>query len=413
MSNCIIKPFYQIENGFILFIIFIYYFMIRLILYILFFLIILSCKDPVIDRRNDFQVVVSDSVIIPISDNKFSKYHTLAIYQDSLLYGVNIAKRNVIDVYNIKQQRYTYTIEVDNKMLTDRITGLFISSPDSIYFCLGSPNAIYLINNLGTVLQSWKAEKLIINKKTNKNLSNINFSTFLSPYKPIVINDLCYIPIDPLQLYKNGNDLERVGCYNLKKNSWDTFFASTGDIEVNLKSKDYPFDMEQPYILVVDSLFIVSYPVDHNIYCYSLKSKKMIKKVSGRSVYMPKIFEPLVKGTEGCQKLWNYRVQTPFYGPLFYHEKEKKYTRIVHHKQPLINSAGNINDGLERDASILILNSDLIAVGETLFHNGEIGVYSYLPLKDGILVGKQSESENQKYLEYNKVLKIIPVDKNK
>lgn len=371
-----------------------------------------SCKDFV-DRNNDFQIKVSDSITIPIPEGMFSKYHTLAIYQDSLFYGVNIAKRNVIDVYNIKLQQYVYSIKVDNIILSDRITGLFISSPDSIYFCLGSPNAIYLINNSGIVLQSWKDEKLRIDKKTSNHdrLSSINFSTFLSPYKPIVIGDLCYIPIDPLQMYKNGDDLERIGCYNLKDNCWDAFFASTGDLEIDLKKKNFPFDMEQPYTLVVDTLFMVSYPVDQCIYCYSLKSKELVRKVFAESVYVPKVFTSLAKGVEGCQKEWNYRIQTPFYGPLFYHEKEKKYTRIVHHKQPLINNLGEINDGLERDASILILDSNLVVVGETLFSHGDIGVYSYLPLKDGILVGKQSEHEDQKHLEYNKILRFFPVNK--
>lgn len=107
-----------------------------------------------------------------------------------------------------------------------------------------------------------------------------------------------------------------------------------------------------------------------------------------------------------CQLNWNFRVQTPFYGPLYYHKEIDMYTRIFYHSQPLVQD-GKINDGENRTSSIVIMDNNFNIVGETIFENGQIGVYSSLALPDGLLVSPQMNVDTLKVLNYSNKIQIF------
>jgi len=356
-----------------------------------------------------YKCKVEKHTYIPIPNNKYSFYHTTAIYNDSLFLGVNLNRRNVIDVYDIINQKFCHEIVVNSPYLFDRITGIQVHNLDSIYFCQGSPASIFLANNKGQVLNIWDKKELKVIDPYYINLQNVtlNFSTFLAMHTPVLFEGNMYIPFDPSQKYKLGKNMERVGCYNLRKNQWNFFFANTKDLNVDIINRSYPLDLEQPYILKKDSIIIVTYPMDMTIYNYNATTGELISQKEYLSIYADKIAKPQRHSKlNNCQKIWNFRVQTAFFGPLYYHPKIKKFTRIFHHSQSLVNSKGNINDGTERCSSIQIFDENLNIVGETLYSNGALGVNSYLPLSDGLLIGKQTSIDNEEFLNLNQIIKI-------
>lgn len=70
--------------------------------------------------------------------------------------GVNLNRRNVIDVYDIINQKFCHEIVVNSPYLFDRITGIQVHNLDSIYFCQRSPASIFVenLNIVGETLYS-------------------------------------------------------------------------------------------------------------------------------------------------------------------------------------------------------------------------------------------------------------------
>jgi hypothetical protein len=202
--------------------------------------------------------------------------------------------------------------------------------------------------------------------------------------------------------------IPRVGIYNLKNNNWFGFFATAGNVESNRPGKSYPYDIEHPYLTKAENdHVIVSYPMDHYLYLYDSKTMKLLRKEPCYSKYVSSFPAPPSNSEmDDCQKNINFRIQVPFYGPLFYHEKVKKYSRIIHHPQHLIDDSGNISEGTQRMASIIFMDDEFNIIGETVFDNGALGVHSYFPLSDGILFSSQNNNEKEGYLSYNKIIRL-------
>lgn len=154
----------------------------------------------------------------------------------------------------------------------------------------------------------------------------------------------------------------------------------------------YPPDISVPYLLKVDDKIIVNFPMDHYVYEYGsadrlLKNKKLVSSNNVRQFPMP-----LTSDDEKIppQEMWNFRIQTPHYEPLFYHDKAKLYTRAVHHSQNLKFKDGTLNDDRFRSTTIIILDQDLNIVGETIFKNGSYPTHGAVPLSDGLLIYPRS-----------------------
>ena len=55
-------------------------------------------------------------------------------------------------------------------------------------------------------------------------------------------------------------------------------------------------------------------------------------------------------------------------------------------------------------ASVIIMDEKFRMIGETVFTDGQIGVYSYLNTKNGYLVSPQLNNEDNKTLNYKTVI---------
>ena len=389
----------------------------RHLLYIFTIVTILHACNNVSDKtltvpngvKTDYstEAVISHTLHINVPSNKFSGYNSIFLFKDKYLYGVNNSCLNVIDVYDIQNQSYIQDITIDRKNLEDRISGLYVYSPDSIYFCQVNPNNIYLTDRKGTIINHWTHDDLKIKISDDELLSkyDITFTSFLGQSCPLVLGNQIIIGLDPSGMYKINGNLKRIGIYNMDQRQWVKFLSKASDVESNIKGLGYPYDLEQPYIADGDGCIIISYPMDHYIYIYSKDTYEFISKIPCFSRYVNEFPYPLPPDQiNSCQKNWNFRIQTPFYGAVNYHQNKGIYTRIVYHPQSLIGEDGNINDGTGRTSSVIIMDNKFQIIGETLFEDGQIGVYSYLPMTTGLLVSPQLNNDHNTMLNYRNII---------
>lgn len=344
---------------------------------------------------------------LKLPKNNFSSYHSKYILDGRYLYGVNMKSPNIIDVYDLNGEEESVSIVVDKSLLHDRISGIYVNTKDSIYFCQSDPNIIYLINSFGEVIDIWNEVDLKIRPTDHSVLSKypITFPTFLGQCSPIVIDDLMFIAIDPAGIYQGKKMVNRVGIYDLSKRSWVSFISEQPNQRIG---HSYPYDLEQPYITEGDDCILVSYPMDHYVQIFSIDNTNIVNKYPFYSQNAIDLSYPLKdRFMNSCQKNWNYRIQTPFYGPLYYHEELGVYSRVFYHSQELIYNK-QINDGTTRKTSIVIMDNDFNMIGESVFDNGQIGVYSCLPLPDGYVVSPQLNIDTLSMLNYSNKIEIKP-----
>ena len=137
---------------------------------------------------------------------------------------------------------------------------------------------------------------------------DVNFITFLGQFSPVVYNNYLIIGLDPAGVYKINKKTKRVGVYNLSNRKWLTFLSNANDVESNISNRGYTYDLEQPYILLGQNCLVISYPMDHYVYVYSLENYQLIKKIPCFSRFSPDLPYPLpLDEINSCQKGWNFR----------------------------------------------------------------------------------------------------------
>ena len=381
----------------------------------------LGCKDtnnspPSIVKNIDtnysdtYSLKLVDSLIIKTPPQCYSKYHSLALYNDSLIFAVNQHSFNIIDVFDIKKKKYIKSITISEDLLNDRVSGLYIKAIDSIYFCQSSPPEIFLVNFNGNIIDKWSNNDLIIKTKSFPKLSSsqIHFNTYMGTHLPAMSKNYFFVSTDPKGFNYKYPQIKRIGQYDLLERKWKNFIGGGEEVPFYNLKNCFPHDLEQPYFLINDSNLLLNYPMDHLIYEYDIISGEFLNAKPAKSRYEISFPSPVKrKDISECQKSLNFRIQTPFYSPLFYHKNLDMYSRVVHFTQDLVGDDGNLNNGQKRISSIILLDKDLNIVGEKIFKDGLLGVNSYIPIGSGFIIGKQTDQEKDENLSYNKEYIII------
>ncbi len=375
-------------------------------------------KSPEVDRENRYEVYVSKKLNITVPKTKFCEYHEFAIYRDSLFYGVHITNSLNIDVYNLVNESFAYDIKVPEYLVkTNKIMNLFIQTPDSIFFQESFPPSVLIINSKGDLIKRFNIENNFENFENNADIPGLyTFHTIIGYIDPIFNSskNLLYLIMHPIGAHNSRGGYKntyRVGVYDIEKANWLSFFGRPEGI-MKFKGKlFYNYDLSIPYFLIVNDTAFITYPMDHYIYIYDISSGELIYKKAGNSQYCNKLPNPLkTSKIRDTQAAWNFRIQIPFYGPLFYNSKMNMFTRIFHFRQPLKDVNGKLNSGKNRKGSIIIFDKDMNIVGETVFKNGSLGILKSLPLSDGILMARQPhywQSDDTLVYRYKYEIRLI------
>jgi len=376
-------------------------------------------KPPTAQRENKFEVYCADTIIINVPVDKFSSYTQTSIYTDSLLYCVHFSKPLTIDIYDIVNKNISNEIKVpEYAIATKRVGDLCIHKPDSIFFLESHPVAINLIDSKGIMINKYNATNgLDETDISSKRPLEFIFPTFLSYRDPIYLPKSKEIvvlthPVDS-EISTGYEDINRIGIFSVENNKWDRFMAKPEGVLKERGNLCFTYDLSVPYFLVVESILYVTYPIDHYIYAYDLKNGKLLFKKPGNSKIPQSIEAPIRRSKIMDSKYsWNYRIRIPYYGPLFYHEKLKLFTRSFHFKIEDKNMNNKKPYGSERIGCVIILDDDLNIVGETIFENGELAGLSSIPMSDGFLMAQNSfKEENEDVLSYKFKYEIRKIKK--
>jgi hypothetical protein len=93
--------------------------------------------------------------------------------------------------------------------------------------------------------------------------------------------------------------------------------------------------------------------------------------------------------------------KSPWYGPVFYHDKAEVYTRVAVH-------AGE--DRYKRSSSVIIFDSQFNVVGEHFFDKQDnySVIFDYpIPTPEGMLVALRNELQSEDQWVYQGLFKIV------
>tara|TARA_R110002033_G_scaffold5978_9_gene24441 strand:- start:9770 stop:10954 length:1185 start_codon:yes stop_codon:yes gene_type:complete len=376
--------------------------------FILFCVFIFGCSKNVNNNKieelktnNSFSLEMIDSLNIITPKSVPTEYSDGYIFSDSLFYGIGF--NNKIEIFNLKTQKHKKTISLDRNFIRSDIQNIIVKNQDSILVFNSYPPKMFLLNNLGNIIKEYNFGNLLLNIKRSDLPENevlYNIPKYYGYIKPCFHKNKLYIPIAPIgaEEMSGFTKSERIGIYDFINEKWEKAIVPPKGILSKLNTEYYNYDLMHTYFTIANDKIFVNYPINDYSFIYNL-SGKFIDSVNTKSKIISEMPPPLnQKELFDRQKSWNFRITTPFYGPLFYHPKSEVFTRVAYEKQPLKTNNNKLNNGFGRSASLIVFDKNFTHKKEFIFRNATLGVGKNYPLRNGIIIGRQQNhwtNENQ------------------
>lgn len=358
-----------------------------LILFII--LLLFSCKKNNTSNTKDYThtITIEDSLDIRMPASTATLFFKKD-FKDAILYGL---QKNEIIKVDIKAKKIAGKIKIPDFYITSELSSIHVITKDSI-LVTDSNTSFILLNDSGKVLNTYSILENTILPENAQILSILTHIRLQENKGRVYFPVLHYGYSSQPWKHRNSN---RIGVLNLVSEEVTDFIIPTAKSAALQKGYNYPDDVMEPNITVVNNSILVSYPYDNTVEVFSLSGEfRFRKKIP--SQYISGVPKPMKNETYKVrQKNWNYRITMPFYDNINYHSTTGLYSRIAYHEQPLKMSNGKLNNGSKRSASIILMDSKFNIIGETLFKNGSLGVYKSIPLPNGYLI-----APNQEYWKY-------------
>ena len=376
------------------------------------FLLLTSCSDdvenfnvlstPKLSYKETYQLKKSNvnlSIEVP-KENRSLSYYFVQLLNDSLLYCRTFERPNEVHLYDIKNKIFLRKIFLDiglKNIDLSKIGSFAITKNQDII--LNRNGIFYIFNNFGKLKRAINCSDITYKDSVSNDnipMTAVPFSIYFAS-EPVAIDStkLLISFQTPESFNIKGHDYYRAGIVDLKTKRCIKYLAKPNDnVYALMKNSAYNPDLTMSYKLLKGDTLIISYPMDHYVYGYNIKSGKEIFKKLACSKNVKALPSPLPKSDYLDRKTkWDFRISTPFYEPLYYHSKLKMYTRIIHYPQAVTLADGKLNNGEKRTSSVIILDSSLNIVGETKFANSFLGIYKSFPTSDGLVFGSQNQAE--------------------
>jgi len=307
---------------------------------------------------------------------------------EGILYGL---QKNEIIKIDLKAKQFVEKIEIPSFYISSELSSIHVINKDSI-LVTDSPTSFLLIDAKGEILKKYSIGESTLLPENSQIFTLPSYINLHEDGQNVYFPILHYAYLVKPWEYEKSN---RIGVLNLTSENVTKFIIPTAKSAYIPKGYNYPDDVLEPNLTVVNNSIIVSYPYDDTLEVYTLSGEFLFRKKIP-SLYISEAPEPMkIKTYKVHQKRWNYRITMPFYDNINFHKDIGLYSRIAYHEQPLKMNNGKLNNGSKRTASIILMDSEFNIVGETLFENGSLGVYKSIPLPDGYLI-----APNQQYWQY-------------
>ena len=85
-------------------------------------------------KKDDYGLQPVQQLNIKVTSDQYNTFHESFLFKDSLLYGVNFFNPYTISIIDLSRGEYLNEIKLEKHLvLAPQISGLFVSSPDSIF----------------------------------------------------------------------------------------------------------------------------------------------------------------------------------------------------------------------------------------------------------------------------------------
>lgn len=307
------------------------------------------------------------------------------LLDNKYLYGILRKKpHDQLLCFDLDRQKFVSSISLTSDEVRDAgVNSFYVHSTDSIFFQTSNSAKIILIDSLG---------KTLLIKEASPDHTFV-FPSFMPEHRgyfdqPTNTYYSTVVPVGYFNTFDERFDTYRFqGIFRMDKLVAPTRYAPLEGVMKQKVNSFYPPDLSVPYNLILGNKAFVTYPMDHYIYIYDLKTLELMDKRATSSSVKVDLLKPIPKELiDSRQEIWNFRITSSFYEPLFYHPKVKLFTRAIHMQQDLKLENGKLNTGKKRMTAVLILNEELETVGQTIFNNGIYTIHGAVPLADGLLL---------------------------
>lgn len=177
-------------------------------------------------------------------------------------------------------------------------------------------------------------------------------------------------------------------------------FLTKGNFEV-------PDKYTYPFLTLAEDYLYASYPLDHQVYKYDLKTKELVNSACISSSYIKRLPDPLRRSSSSQESI-NFQISSPHYGQINFHKDLNLFTRLAFHEKELYDQNGNINmSTCEWKYSLLVFDLDLNLVNEVELGNTDLW-NTALPISSGYLLqGKCDTNIGDDYFKYNYYYELV------
>ncbi len=283
---------------------------------------------------------------------------------------------NQIIINSIKNNK-TDTIKIKSNLFWENY---YYLNNDSIFLINRHNGIIYLINSKNELIDNWQVPLFI---------DSVRYVIYISRQCDIVFkNNSLFLTIIG---FKGGDYIYNYYItmdYNLKSKKVTKLFmrypdnysihhnwSITGDIFTNT--------------FLNDDEIIYNFPMNENVFAYSLTENKVKKIILNKSKFIrkfpPETFDKLRDKTES-DYIYKYWIDKPSYQQLIYDKYRKLFYRIVYHEQQLKDNLNNYNDNFTRNWSIMIFDNSFNFISEQFFEGRKYDPFYIFIIKEGLLL---------------------------
>ena len=333
-------------------------------------------------------------IVFNLSNKVSTGFYHIQVY-DSLIYCSDVMNHRSIYTFNFEGE--LVDILRFHKVGPNgigRFRGFYIHKPDSIFLVNRHAYKLYLVDKAGIVKKKYNL------RKENVDVGSIAYITSGSPM--FKIDTMMYLPAIPeIEPYKYDYKHKQL-LIELNLHSFEVHYKLGYPKEMQKFYLHGPYTVKYCCYNFSDSILIVSYPPDNNLYAYDINKQKLVTVNNDKSQYVDNIESPTSKPTNNSYERNLFSLQQDFFTSIYYDKYRKLYYRFIKKGLPKEEAKEHLKNprkGGNPDRYIMVYDKEF-----NLLHEEKVSFLQtsreVFILPDGLyLKGNYENNENKVYFQ--------------
>jgi len=288
------------------------------------------------------------------NDTIISYYNKI---QTSIVF-LGIGKSNFTDTIHLHDIFSKYELEncIGHLYVNDNMVFILASKMHDDFSRLDF--FVFQLDMLGNIFQSWDIAQM----------TGINESYFglkKSSQNPIVyLNGKLIIMANVLHHPKEKKDVSNTPTELILDTEANKAYFVYAKPEIYGNAKYYGNHTDNhSKVFINDSVFVLSFPIDHSLYKYHINGKLIAKKIC-KSQYIDEFKDFEWSENMGFEKIIEIQTTQAYYSQVTYDSHNKLIFRLALHEQAALANSGEKASFFDRSFSIIVVDENLQFVGE-------------------------------------------------